>query len=140
MSGKRYASAARPSRRRPSCSRALHRPAEQAPAPASNKTWRTPAQPRPIGYRPAMPPHKHGAHPIDPSLRRSERLTLMVRPGELDDLRALAAGWDVSVSAAGWALLADLLAELRSQPPAIGTTGALLLAASRRVLARAGDG
>jgi hypothetical protein len=63
----------------------------------------------------------------------------MIRPGDLDDLRQLADGWGVSVSAAGWAMLADLLAELRSQPPATGTTGAILLAASRRVVRRAGD-
>ncbi len=93
----------------------------------------------PIRYAVPMPHHKHGAHPLDASLRRSERLTVMIRPGDLDDLRQLADGWGVSVSAAGWAMLADLLAELRSQPPATGTTGAILLAASRRVVKRAGD-
>lgn len=79
-----------------------------------------------------------GAHPVDPSLRRSERLTIMVRPGELDDLQQLATGWDVSLSAAGWALLSDLLAELRGQRPTLGAPSLLLVAASRRVLDRSG--
>ena len=82
---------------------------------------------------------KHGGRlALDPSLRRSERLTIMVRPGELDDIQQLAAGWGVSMSAAAWSLLSDLWADLRHQPPALGDTGTLLAAASRRILARAG--
>lgn len=75
---------------------------------------------------------------IDPTLRRSERLTTMVRPGDLDDLVELARAWNVSTSAAAWAILADYLASLRSQPPALGTVGLDLVEASRRILSRTG--
>ena len=82
---------------------------------------------------------KHGGRvAIDPTLRRSERLTTMVRPGDLDDLVELARAWNVSTSAAAWAILADYLASLRAQPPALGTVGLDLVEASRRILSRTG--
>ncbi len=62
----------------------------------------------------------------------------MVRPGELDDLKQLATGWDVSLSAASWALLSDLLADLRGHRPTLSEPGLLLVAASRRILERSG--
>jgi len=63
---------------------------------------------------------------------------VLCRPSELDDLRRLAQAWGVSASAVGWALLSDRLAELRSAPSALGDIGVDIVAASRRMLARAG--
>ena len=52
---------------------------------------------------------------IDPSLARSHRLTAMIRPGDADDLADLARGWNTSVSAAAWGIIATYLAETRGE-------------------------
>ena len=86
--------------------------------------------------------HKHGNPGLPPELRRSERLTVMVRPGDLADLVDLANGWGVPVSAAAWSILSDYLAELRREGH---QADGLILAASRRLVdqaekAREGNG
>ena len=82
-----------------------------------------------------MPSQPHGGRvTLDPYLRRSERLCVLLRPHELDDIRTLSEAWGVSLSATAWALLSGRLSELRGEPSALGEVGVDIRAASRRLL------
>ena len=61
-----------------------------------------------------------GRAPLPPYLRRSERLTVLLRESELDDIRELAASWDCTASTAAWVLIKTQLAALRDDPLAPG--------------------
>ena len=81
-----------------------------------------------------MPSQHGGRLTLEPYLKRSEKLCVLLRPGELDDLRTLSEAWGVSLSATAWALLSERLSELRGEPSALGGVGIDVLAASRRLL------
>jgi len=82
-----------------------------------------------------MSPQLHGGRTsLDPYLRRSERVTVLLRPHELDDIRTLSEAWGVSLSAAAWALLSERLSELRGEASSLGEVGVDVRAASRRIL------
>lgn len=61
---------------------------------------------------------------------RRRRLVLYVTDRELADVRRLAAAWDVSAAAAGWAILAERLARWRKAEPQLGRVGFHLVAAA----------
>lgn len=63
-------------------------------------------------------------------------MPVLLRPGELDDLRAIAEGWGCPVGTAAWAIVAERLAAWRGTRLELGSLGAPLRAA-RVVLERA---
>ncbi len=67
----------------------------------------------------------------DPLVRRSEPVRVMLRPGEADDLTAIAEGWGCELATAGWAIIADYLARLRGHSADLGSTGIAIAAAQR---------
>ena len=56
----------------------------------------------------------------------------MLRPGEFDDLVAIADGWGVPIGTAGWALIADALAKIRGSRAELAEVG-IAVAAARRI-------
>ncbi len=58
-------------------------------------------------------------------------MRVMLRPGEWDDLAAIADGWGVPLAAAGWAIVADFLGKLRGSRADLAEVGIALAAAQR---------
>ena len=76
-----------------------------------------------------------GAPPGDPATTRSMRVHLAVRPGEFEDLEAIAEAWRVPIATVAWAIVADQLARWRKVPLELGPL-AIPLIAARQVLER----
>jgi hypothetical protein len=74
----------------------------------------------------------------EPWLSRTERVAVMVRPGERDDLALIAEAWGVPVATAAWALLSTELGRIRREAVPLGELGAAIVA-TRRVLAASGE-
>lgn len=70
-----------------------------------------------------------GGGRVAPEVRRTERIALQVTRGELRDLEAIALGWDVPLSVACYAVVADGLARCRSRAANLGGIGATIAAA-----------
>ena len=62
---------------------------------------------------PNLSTHRFGRIATPPELARSVRLKVSFRPSEIADLEAIAEAWDVPVGAAAWAIVSDVLAEIR---------------------------
>jgi len=88
--------------------------------------------------RPGGPIRGSGRAPLAPETRRSELLRLMLRRGELADLRAIADQWQVPAATAAWAILHSELRRFRSLCPDLGQPLAqdLGVIASRQVTRR----
>ena len=71
-----------------------------------------------------------------PERTRTETVRVSLRPSEYDDLATIAAGWDVRLATAAWAILSTELARARREAPDLGGYG-VAIAAGLRVLARA---
>jgi len=107
IAGKRYAPAPR-ARLKP-------------PAVACCRIRQAPTVPLPSGYSLAMTSKPApGRAPLPHYLRRSERLTVLLRESELDDIRTLAAAWGCTASTAAWCLIKGQLATLRDDRRATG--------------------
>ena len=72
---------------------------------------------------------RKGRQPGDPLTVRSEPVRLTLRPGEYDDLVAIADGWGVPIGTAGWAIVADYLAKLRGVRADLADVGIAIAAA-----------
>jgi hypothetical protein len=58
--------------------------------------------------------------------RRTERVGVTMRPGELADLRVVSAAWQVPVSTVCWVILHDALRRWRRERSEVGESGASL--------------
>lgn len=74
---------------------------------------------------------RKGRQAGDPLTLRSESVRLMMRPGEWDDLEAIADAWRVPVATAGWAIVADYLGRLRGVRADLAEAGIGIAAAQR---------
>ena len=72
---------------------------------------------------------------------RSKGIRTTFRPGEYQDLRAIAAAWGVPVATALWAIVHERLAKWRKKPVELGEHGLAItagLAVTRRTSERGG--